>query len=331
MSKSEVQGHFEGCLEDALPGWCGAGSWLFEHDQGWAALVRVEVGPQAETVQSVVRWVRFGQGICVVWDQLRAVSVALPGCSLEEVETRAGDGPGRGGAVEGFPRMSMGGDEGQVSGPLETYVEGSHKGPGKTPLVAGAGEAVLSWEPGRGGFRGGAEQRPGREGLGASRGHLARPRLVVGGDWPVGGLQPRREVRSEKPAAGRGPSLSPMLCPHPLQANETFALVGNVTHYAQVWLNISAEIRSYLEQGRLQQHLRWLQQVLGAGLGGCGRSPLASPGHPLNRSPPPPVCGRAAAAPGGTEPVTRGAAARPAPGQFLTAQRLSPPAAAGHH
>ncbi|KAI4587779.1 hypothetical protein MJG53_005566 [Ovis ammon polii x Ovis aries] len=47
-----------------------------------------------------------------------------------------------------------------------------------------------------------------------------------------------------------------------LKANETFALVGNVTHYAQVWLNISAEIRSYLEQGRLQQHLRWLQQYV---------------------------------------------------------------------
>ncbi|XP_008064447.2 ATP-binding cassette sub-family A member 2-like, partial [Carlito syrichta] len=43
-------------------------------------------------------------------------------------------------------------------------------------------------------------------------------------------------------------------------ANETFAFVGNVTHYAQVWLNISAEIRSFLEQGRLQQHLHWLQQ-----------------------------------------------------------------------
>nr|XP_045372274.1 LOW QUALITY PROTEIN: ATP-binding cassette sub-family A member 2 [Camelus bactrianus] len=47
-----------------------------------------------------------------------------------------------------------------------------------------------------------------------------------------------------------------------LKANETFALVGNVTHYAQLWLNISAEIRSYLEQGRLQQHLRWLQQYV---------------------------------------------------------------------
>ncbi|XP_057355252.1 ATP-binding cassette sub-family A member 2 isoform X2 [Manis pentadactyla] len=45
-----------------------------------------------------------------------------------------------------------------------------------------------------------------------------------------------------------------------LKANETFAFVGNVTHYAQVWLNISAEIRHFLEQGRLQQHLRWLQQ-----------------------------------------------------------------------
>lgn len=47
-----------------------------------------------------------------------------------------------------------------------------------------------------------------------------------------------------------------------LKANETFALVGNVTHYAQVWLNISAEIRGYLEQGRLQQHLHWLQQYV---------------------------------------------------------------------
>ncbi|XP_058515523.1 ATP-binding cassette sub-family A member 2 isoform X1 [Ochotona princeps] len=47
-----------------------------------------------------------------------------------------------------------------------------------------------------------------------------------------------------------------------LKANETFALVGNVTHYAQVWLNTSAEIRSFLEQDRLQQHLRWLQQYV---------------------------------------------------------------------
>ncbi|XP_052037787.1 ATP-binding cassette sub-family A member 2 isoform X2 [Apodemus sylvaticus] len=47
-----------------------------------------------------------------------------------------------------------------------------------------------------------------------------------------------------------------------LKANETFAFVGNVTHYAQVWLNISAEIRSFLEQGRLQQHLHWLQQYV---------------------------------------------------------------------
>lgn len=53
-----------------------------------------------------------------------------------------------------------------------------------------------------------------------------------------------------------------------LQANETFAFVGNVTHYAEVWLNISAEIRSFLEQGRLQQHLHWLQQVLRYKVGG---------------------------------------------------------------
>ena len=45
------------------------------------------------------------------------------------------------------------------------------------------------------------------------------------------------------------------------QANETFAFVGNVTHYAKVWLNISPEIRAYLEEGRLQRRIRWLQQV----------------------------------------------------------------------
>lgn len=76
--------------------------------------------------------------------------------------------------------------------------------------------------------------------------------------------------------------------PSPLQANETFAFVGNVTHYAQVWLNISAEIRSFLAQGRLQQHLHWLQQVRGhwagqwgggggvPGGGGRGRPPIPS-------------------------------------------------------
>ncbi|XP_058158739.1 ATP-binding cassette sub-family A member 2 isoform X1 [Dasypus novemcinctus] len=47
-----------------------------------------------------------------------------------------------------------------------------------------------------------------------------------------------------------------------LKANETFAFVGNVTHYARVWLNISAEIRGFLQQGRLQRHLQWLQQYV---------------------------------------------------------------------
>lgn len=57
---------------------------------------------------------------------------------------------------------------------------------------------------------------------------------------------------------------SPAYPPLPaLQANETFAFVGNVTRYAQVWLNISAEIRSFLEEGKLQQRIAWLQQVRG--------------------------------------------------------------------
>uniref|UniRef100_A0A8C0G2T6 ATP-binding cassette sub-family A member 2 n=1 Tax=Chelonoidis abingdonii TaxID=106734 RepID=A0A8C0G2T6_CHEAB len=46
-----------------------------------------------------------------------------------------------------------------------------------------------------------------------------------------------------------------------LKANETFAFVGNVTRYAQVWLNISSEIRGFLEEGKLQRLIRWLQEV----------------------------------------------------------------------
>ncbi|XP_072287523.1 ATP-binding cassette sub-family A member 2 isoform X4 [Pyxicephalus adspersus] len=44
------------------------------------------------------------------------------------------------------------------------------------------------------------------------------------------------------------------------KANETFAFVGNVTQYARMWMNISAEIRSLLEDGILQQRIQWLQQ-----------------------------------------------------------------------
>ncbi|XP_058842654.1 ATP-binding cassette sub-family A member 2-like isoform X3 [Acipenser ruthenus] len=44
------------------------------------------------------------------------------------------------------------------------------------------------------------------------------------------------------------------------KANETFAFVGNVTHYARVWLNISAEIRTFLEERKLQNRILWLQQ-----------------------------------------------------------------------
>ncbi|XP_064210505.1 ATP-binding cassette sub-family A member 2 isoform X1 [Anguilla rostrata] len=45
------------------------------------------------------------------------------------------------------------------------------------------------------------------------------------------------------------------------KANETFAFVGNVTHYARVWLNISAELRAFLEEGKLHNHMAWLQQL----------------------------------------------------------------------
>uniref|UniRef100_A0A7N8X2T3 ATP-binding cassette sub-family A member 2 n=1 Tax=Mastacembelus armatus TaxID=205130 RepID=A0A7N8X2T3_9TELE len=44
------------------------------------------------------------------------------------------------------------------------------------------------------------------------------------------------------------------------KANETFAFIGNVTHYTRVWLNISSQLRTFLEEGRLHSHLLWLQQ-----------------------------------------------------------------------
>uniref|UniRef100_A0A8C9SWW6 ATP-binding cassette sub-family A member 2 n=1 Tax=Scleropages formosus TaxID=113540 RepID=A0A8C9SWW6_SCLFO len=44
------------------------------------------------------------------------------------------------------------------------------------------------------------------------------------------------------------------------KANETFAFVGNVTRYARVWLNISAELRAFLEEGKLHNRMTWLQQ-----------------------------------------------------------------------
>lgn len=37
--------------------------------------------------------------------------------------------------------------------------------------------------------------------------------------------------------------------------------MGNVTHYARVWLNISADLRTFLQEGKLHNHMAWLQQV----------------------------------------------------------------------
>ncbi|XP_069576163.1 ATP-binding cassette sub-family A member 2 isoform X2 [Brachyistius frenatus] len=45
------------------------------------------------------------------------------------------------------------------------------------------------------------------------------------------------------------------------KANETFAFVGNVTRYTRVWLNISARLRTFLEESRLHSQLLWLQQL----------------------------------------------------------------------
>ncbi|XP_039629926.1 ATP-binding cassette sub-family A member 2 isoform X3 [Polypterus senegalus] len=45
------------------------------------------------------------------------------------------------------------------------------------------------------------------------------------------------------------------------KANETFAFVGNVTHYARLWRNMSAQLRTFLEEGKLQGRMQWLQEV----------------------------------------------------------------------
>lgn len=102
----------------------------------------------------------------------------------------------------------------------------------------------------------------------------------------VAGLVPWACGKVEDSQTGLDLSSSPFTPSfHFLQANETFAFVGNVTHYAQVWLNISAEIRSFLEQGRLQQHLHWLQQVLWVQSGwapAVGSSAYRGLSHTLN-------------------------------------------------
>uniref|UniRef100_A0A3B4BC57 ATP-binding cassette sub-family A member 2 n=1 Tax=Periophthalmus magnuspinnatus TaxID=409849 RepID=A0A3B4BC57_9GOBI len=45
------------------------------------------------------------------------------------------------------------------------------------------------------------------------------------------------------------------------KANETFAFVGNLTHFTRLWLNVSARLRNLLQEDALQRHLLWLQQL----------------------------------------------------------------------
>uniref|UniRef100_A0AAV2MPG3 ATP-binding cassette sub-family A member 2 n=1 Tax=Knipowitschia caucasica TaxID=637954 RepID=A0AAV2MPG3_KNICA len=45
------------------------------------------------------------------------------------------------------------------------------------------------------------------------------------------------------------------------KANETFAFVGNLTHFTRLWLNISAQLRNLLQENSLHSHLLWLQQL----------------------------------------------------------------------
>lgn len=207
----------------------------------------------------------------------------MPGerCCLEQVETSAGNGPGRGEAV--------GGSLGQVQGETGAKCQGCSKaacrrGPRKEQeSTAGSPYPLPPWDRGWGAracCRGPCRKvESGRAWsfqveLGQSKtGRWWEP---VAGWCPAWGGRGRGEPRRQLGSL-RAPHAP---CPHPLQANETFAFVGNVTHYAQVWLNISAEIRSFLEQGRLQQHLHWLQQVPW----GRGRGVAGSPLCPGRRS-----------------------------------------------
>ena len=46
-----------------------------------------------------------------------------------------------------------------------------------------------------------------------------------------------------------------------LQANTTFSLVGRVSDYARLWLNISRDIRHFLHQNLTRRHLEAIADI----------------------------------------------------------------------
>ena len=46
-----------------------------------------------------------------------------------------------------------------------------------------------------------------------------------------------------------------------LQANDTFALIDTVTTYANKWLNVSKELRAYLELNTTDKNLGEIREV----------------------------------------------------------------------
>lgn len=46
-----------------------------------------------------------------------------------------------------------------------------------------------------------------------------------------------------------------------LQANSTLALIDGMAQYATKWLNVSAQIRDYLEEPSTEQNLQDIREV----------------------------------------------------------------------
>lgn len=166
----------------------------------------------------------------------------------------------------------------------------------------------------------GALSRAWEEGLGASRGPLARPRLVVGGagQWGVAlregvGRPPLARVAAQAP------------CSLPSRSAGARHRTGNVT--LRRWRGaISAEIRS--TWARKAAAAPALAAAGAGGWAGLGVAGAHSPSRPPSE-PPLPQCVAELRQHRGPGPVRRGC--HLPLGQLLTAQRLGPLAAAGHH
>ena len=52
-----------------------------------------------------------------------------------------------------------------------------------------------------------------------------------------------------------------LFCGFILQANATFAMVDRINEYAEKWLNVSAEIRQYLQKNTTEHNLKSIREV----------------------------------------------------------------------